>query len=278
MILIFPGGRVSSAQLKTVAKIVSAREEDGFADITACANLRLPGFSDERMPEVRRQMEEAGLAASDTESPPEPSEDILGVRQQDEELFSLGIPVLAGRLTASQIRKFADITERNGSGSLRLTPLQNVFLPDIPKEKVAHVLEGLDGVGLRVNASVFHLGLVVCGAGDKALGGDLADYLEKQVPLAQPLKIHLSDSSCGCAHSSSAEIGLEGQGTLTVRVGGFTAPGVPARQVKFRLEKLLMAYKRGRSADESFTQFCQRAGDAELARLLSDEEPEAAPG
>jgi len=172
------------------------------------------------------------------------------------------------------MRKAADVAERNGDGSLRLTTRQNLLIPNVPKEKVAHVLEGLDAVGLRVSGSAFRRGLVCCSS-EKTGAMELVDYLEKQVPLEEPLSIHLSDSPCACAHSPVAQIGLEGVETVEVRIGGFIAHAVPAGELKVRLEKFLVRYKRKRQPQESFSDFCLRAGNEELDRLLSDDPPKS---
>ncbi len=272
-----PGGHLTSLQLKLIAKIAADEGRD-FADLTAHREIELPGLSSDRLPEILQSFGEAGLCAeqdSPADNPPEDTGDPIGVLEQEETgLFTLGMSVLAGRLNSDQMRKAADVAERNGDGSLCLTTRQNLLIPNVPKEKVAHALEGLDAVGLRVSGSAFRRGLVCCSSA-KAGAIELVDYLEKQVPLEEPLSIHLSDSACACAHSPVAQIGLEGVETVEVRVGGFTAHGIPAGELKLRLEKLLVRYKRKRQPQESFNDFCLRAGNEELARLLSDDPPQS---
>ena len=268
-----PGGHLTSSQLKLISKI-AAEEGRDFADLTARQEIQLPGISSDRLPDVLRLLEEAALSAQDSTidvPPTESGRDPLGVLEQEQaDLFTIGIPVLAGRLKTAQMRKAADVAERYGDASLRQTTRQNLLIPNIPKERVVQVMEGLDAVGLRVSASVFHRGLVCC-SDEKTKAVDLVDYLEKQVPLEEPLSIHLSDSACACVHSPVAQIGLEGVETYEVKVGGFTARGLPAGEIKYRLEKLLVRYKQKRQPQESFSDFCRRIGDEELARLLSDD-------
>ena len=264
---------MTSAQLKLIAKI-AAEEGRDFADLTAQQEIQLPEITSDRLAEILRILGEAGLCLQDSsvEVQPEAGQESIGVLEQPQaELFTLGIWVPAGRLNSAQMRKAADVAERNGDSSLRLTTRQNLVIPNVPKEKVAHVLEGLDAVGLRVSASAFRRGLICCSPA-KARAMDLVEHLEKQVPLEEPLSIHLSDSACACAHSPVAQIGLEGIETYEVRVGSFTARAVPAGEIKYRLERLLVAYKRKRQPQESFGDFCRRVGDAELSRLLSAEE------
>ena len=274
MILTVPDGRLSSTQLKAVAKVAAEQGRD-FADLTTRQEIRLPGIPSEPPPELLQLLAERGLSSQiPSEDPPQNPRDPIGVLEQEEAgLFTLGMPVLAGRLSGNQMRKAADVAERYGDGSLRLTTQQNLVIPGVAKEKVAQALEALDGVGLRVSISPICRGLICCSA-EKGMAMELVGYLEKQVPLDEPLGIHVSDSACSCPQAPAAQIRLEGVETCDLTAGGFTALGIPARQVKYRLEKLLVGYKKNRCPSEVFVDFCRRVGDEELARLLSDDREE----
>jgi len=270
-----PGGHLTSAQLKLIAKI-AAEEGRDFADLTARQEIQLPGISSDRFPDVLRVLEEAGLFAQDSSAgipPLESGRDPVGVLEQEEDgLFTIGLPVLAGRLAHLSGVEAADVAERYGNASLCLTTRQSLLIPNIPKERVVQVMEGLEAVGLKVSGSALRRGLICC-SDEKTKAVDLVDYLEKQVLWEEPLSIHLSDSACACAYSPVAQIGLEGVETYEVKIDGFTAPRVPAGEIKYRLEKLLVACKRNRQPQESFNDFCRRVGQEELARLLSDDPP-----
>ena len=276
MILPFTGGRVSSAQLKAVAKAVSELADD-FADLTTRQEIQLPDIPADRSPEILGFLQAAGLSSADSaasvvSSAPENSRDPLGVWEQAEgNLFTLGVSVLAGRLTGNQTRKTADVAERYGDGSLLLTLRQNLLIPNIPKEKVAQALESLDTAGLRVHASAFGRGLVVCGRGNRVRAQELVFHLEKQVPLEGIFRIHWSALPCDCPESPVADVRVEGERLLHLALGGFVVRDIPAGQLKIRFEQLLAGYKRKRKEEEAFSDFCRRAGEEELARLLSDD-------
>ena len=203
----------------------------------------------------------------------------IGVHEQAEPgLFSIGISVLAGRLTIAQMRKVADMAERHGDGTIRLTARQNLLLLNIPKEKVASVLEGLGPVGLKASVSTIAGSLLACA--EKEFCRELIRYLEGRVLLDEPIQIHVSDRSNPCAHSAiTPEIALQGnqsgaESAPSETFDIFTYSGRPllqnvsASEVRIRLEHLLVGYKKRRKAGESFSQFCQRVGGAQLLQIL----------
>ena len=257
--LTLPGGGLSSLQLKTVAQIASELELEFFVLSTGRA-LDLPGLSAGRTVGLLPRLAETGFSAQELPagcpgmaSSAVPDPDGVGVREQDSGgLFTVGVPVLAGKLSAAQMRKAADLAERHADGRLRITSRQHLLLLNVPKEKVIQVLEGLESVGLRVAASVYRRGFTACAevAEERACG--LLDYLEKQVPWKDPLRIHISDGGCNCEQLLEAEIGLRSAHVQSedrmidayqCAVGGRPvpeAPAVPAGLVKYRLEKLLI--------------------------------------
>ena len=288
--LIPPGGRLTSSQLKAIAQIASELELE-FAALTPGRALDLPGISASQAAELLPKLAEAGLSAQEVpagcpglEAASAPDPDCVGVREQEQtDLFTIGVPVPAGRLSLSQMRKAADLAERYAGGSLRITSRQNLLLPDVPKERVVQLLEGLESVDLRVAASVYRRGLTVCAGGVEDRAKELLDYLERQVPLKEPLRIHISEGGCNCERVLEAEIGLratrvqaeermiEAYGLSVDGSPVLGAPPIPAGLVKVRLENLLVRYKRDRGSGEPFREFCRRLGGEELARLLSEE-------
>ncbi len=294
----FPGGRLSSAVLRQAAKI--AEKGSAFADLTTAQELQLNGLplSDRR--ELLELLESSGLRSLEAgETALEPIGCPLtragagegfdsGVREQPEpDRFTLAIPVMAGRLDADQMRKAADLSERHADGSLGLTPRQNLLLLNVPKDKVAQVLEGLEAVHLSVRAAAAARAMVLCPSGQPGgtgktdaagLAGEWASYLDQRVPLDQSFTIHTAGEG-GCPDSSAAEIGLqEREGTWDIRIEGRpAAEGVAAHQVRFRLEQLLVGFKRDRASGETLRQFFGRVGEEEIKRLLSESEACALP-
>lgn len=275
----FPGGFLSAAQLKEVVKLAAEKGCD-FAELTTFQGLQLYGVPPEsEMPPPNGEgCPLAGTNAAETLD--------SGVYQQDQsELFTIGIPILAGRIETDQMRKVADLSERYTGGTLRLTPRQNLLFLDVPKERVAQILEGLEAVHLSARTSAVARALVLCPGGEPAQPGkpeitrlakELVSYLEKRVPMDQPFTIHMSGVDGGCARHEVAEIGLQGRETFDLWVGGRpTARQIPAGQVRFRIEQLLMGYKRGREPGESLKAFCARTSEETLSQLLADQPVDA---
>src|SRR5688500_8464501 len=96
------------------------------------------------------------------------TEDQTGIRQQNEELFSVGIPLVLGRLSDEQIRKAADACERYGNGTVRFPSGSLLLFPDIQKDKVSNLLEGLQTVGLNLNVPALLRGVSACAEGKAA--------------------------------------------------------------------------------------------------------------
>ena len=233
---------MTSAELRLIAKSAADRGED-FADISS----------------------------------QEPSADLLpdriGVHEQAEiGLFSIGILVLAGRLSLTQIKKIADLAERHGDGTIRLTPQHNLLFLNVPKEKVALILEGLAPVGLKAAASPMARGLMACA--EKEFCRELIQYLERRIPLEEPIQLHVSDGSGRCAHpAAQIELMLDPSGGAgSIAVGSFILRQVARPEVKVRLEQLMVGYKKQRKAGERFDDFCRRIGNGRLQELLKGPE------
>lgn len=241
-------------------------------------------------------LEETGPYADPADS----YKDHVGVHEQKQPgLFYVGVPVVIGRVSGNQMRKVADLSERCGDQTVRLTVRQNLLILNVPKEKVANVLEGLESVGLGVNASPIARGVLACTGVEfcklavtetKARAKEIIEYLQTRVLLTEPLRIHVTGCPNNCAQASIAHIGLQGSRVAVgetsvesydVAVGGqlgsqrafnhFVVRKIPATQVKFRLEKLLIEYKKRRQSGELFNRFCERLGDAAIAQILAEE-------
>ena len=111
-----------------------------------------------------------------------------------------------GRIDASQLAALADIAERDGDGSLRLTPWQGVLLPNIANARAAAVRDAVAALGLRVDANEPLTQLVACTGSAACIKGQ-ADTKADARRLAELLRagsarpqVHLS----GCARSCSS--------------------------------------------------------------------------
>jgi ferredoxin-nitrite reductase len=217
----------------------------------------------------------------------------LGVwRQKQVGLSYVGVVLPLGRWTLEQVRGLSSIASEYGSGSIRLTPWQNALVPDIRDEDVAEVQGLIEGLGLSVGANHLNELLTACagssgcqfGATDtQADALALADYLESQFQLDQPLNIHVSGCDKSCAQHYQADIALWGCPKTGDRLPGYRlcvsggaerfgreltdylAPG----DVKRSIESLIRTYREQRaSPQESFRTFTDRQSLVQLQQVL----------
>ena len=115
------------------------------------------------------------------------------------------------------MRGLAEIAERFGSGTIRLTVWQNLLISDIADRDVGVCIAAIDALGLGVEASAIRRGLVACtgNAGCKFAASNtkghalrLADYLEARVAVDLPINIHLTGCHHSCAQHYVGDIGL----------------------------------------------------------------------
>lgn len=224
-------------------------------------------------------------------------------RQKQPGLNYLGLVLPVGRLTSEQMRGLAEIAERFGSGTLRLTVWQNLLISDVADRDVGICIAAVNALGLGVEASAIRRGLVACtgNAGCKFAASNtkghalrLADHLEPRVPVDTPVNIHLTGCHHSCAQHYVGDVGLlackvdrgeeEVEGYHVFIGGGAAstaeqamareyAPSVAFDDLPAMIERLLAAYlAHRRDSDETFFAFCRRHDVATL-RLLADQAP-----
>jgi ferredoxin-nitrite reductase len=221
----------------------------------------------------------------------------IGVHAQKQAGLSyLGIVLPVGRITSEQMRGLAEIAERFGSGTLRLTVWQNLLISDVADQDVGVCIAALQAMGIGVEASAIRRGLVACtgNAGCKFAASNtkghalrLADYLEARLAVDLPINIHLTGCHHSCAQHYVGDIGLlackveQGEDSVEgyhVYIGGGAAStneqamareyarSVPFDEVPPLIEKLLRTWLRHRAGPtETFFEFCRRSEIQALA-------------
>jgi ferredoxin-nitrite reductase len=202
-----------------------------------------------------------------------------------------------GKMTAPQLRGIADIAEHYGSGTIRLTPWQNVIISDIPAAMHSQVDEALADIGLTTRVTQARAGMVACtgNTGCKFAASDtkrhalaIADHLDSVLQLDTPLNLHLTGCPHSCAQHYVGDIGLLGakvaegdaqlEGYHLFVGGGFAEQralgrevlrDIRADEVPGVVERLLRAYmERRRSSAELFHEFT-RALSTESLRAIA---------
>ncbi len=219
-------------------------------------------------------------------------------RQRQPGLNYVGVVVPVGRLSVKQMRRLAELSRNYGSGEVRLTPWQNLIIPNVPDGFVETVKRNLVRMGLHHEATAVSGGLVACtgnqgckwaATNTKGQAVELARYLEKKFTLDQPLNIHLTGCPNSCAQHYMGDIGLLGtkvgsdkrEGYHVFVGGGFgemqavgreVFRGVEFESLKPTIEKMLRGYLRRREGRESFQAFSQRHDLKTLQEIFSNDE------
>jgi ferredoxin-nitrite reductase len=218
----------------------------------------------------------------------------LGVHQQSQpDRYYLGVVLLLGRWNRSQVRGLAEIADRYGSGNIRLTPWQNIILPDIQGIDLERVQALITDLGLIHTANHPSSLLRACagstgckfGATDTQQDAiDLSNYLVANYKLDLPLNIHFSGCDRSCAQHDRADITLWGDNKNPDLPGRYriSIEGVPAAfepelsdillpaQIPIAIGKLIDAYHYQRlNPQESFQAFISRQSLSQLQQIFN---------
>ena len=219
--------------------------------------------------------------------------------QKDRGRVYCGVALPVGRMTSAQLRGLADIAERFGSATLRLTVWQNLLVSDIAAGNEAAVEEALRAMGLTSRVSAARSGIVACtgNTGCKFAASDtkrhalaIADHLDGALELDSPVNIHVTGCPNSCAQHYIGDIGLLGakvasgeqqiEGYHLFVGGGFGAQralgreilrDIPAEETPRVVERLLRASK-----NEPFHDFARRRTPEALRAIAMGEVMESA--
>ncbi len=217
--------------------------------------------------------------------------------QKQEGLGYVGVALPVGKATAPQMQGLADIAERFGSGTIRLTAWQNLLISDIRRPDIEQVKAAIRDLALDWSANSIRAGLIACtgntgckfsATNTKYDAERIAEYVESRLELDQPINIHLTGCHHSCAQHYIGDIGLlackvsisddeEAEGYHIYVGGGYGAERRLAVEVQRNvlagnaprfIETLLRAYLTHRSRGESFSDFARRHSKDELLELF----------
>jgi dissimilatory sulfite reductase (desulfoviridin) alpha/beta subunit len=141
------------------------------------------------------------------------------MRQKQKNNFSLRLRVVGGNLTAKQLAKIAEVSDRFGDGYVHLTSRQSVEIPFIKLDQIDEVKETLaqgdvePGVcGPRVRTITACQGEAVCPSGcidTYALAKELDDrYFARELP--HKFKFGVTGCQNNCLKSEENDVGVKG--------------------------------------------------------------------
>jgi sulfite reductase (ferredoxin) len=266
----------------------------GYRRLRSRARLKflVADWGTERFREVLEK-EYLGEALPDGPEPPAPppgSRDHVGVHEQQDGRYYLGVAPHVGRTSGTQLWQVADLAEAYGSGRIRTTTQQKLLILDVPGDRVADLAEELAGRDLQVSPSAFRRGTMACTGIEfcklaivetKQRAQDLYAELDRRLPgFDTPISINVNGCPNSCARFQIADIGLKGsivdggegfQVHLGGSLGNDPAFGRKLRGLKVTadgladyVERVLRNYLAGRAEGEQFATWARRADEGLL--------------
>jgi len=229
--------------------------------------------------------------------------DHVGVHEQNDGNYYVGLNVLVGRMGADDTLELADLAKQYGSGEVRLTQRQNIIVTDVPEENLDALLEEPLLDTYEPDPHPFMRGSIAC-TGTEFCSLSIVETKNRQVRYARWLKnnvdvpegvedfhIHLSGCTASCAQPQIADISLRGMKTrkdgdaveaLDIGLGGglgedpqfadWIEMRVPADEVPGYIRNLLATYEDEREDGQSFREFVAERDEDELSDLAEPEE------
>ncbi len=222
-----------------------------------------------------------------------------GIQQQSQEgRFYFNIPIFGGRLSSEDMLFFAEIADNYGSGELRLTPTQNIIIPDIENKDEARIK--LEKQSFKFNGPKLKWSSIGCSSDfcgktiephAKQITKNIVNHLIKSfnIDILDEAGIIIQANGCPnhCCASSLAEIGLSGMiskiaGEKTqaynIILGGGVGPeaklgrvierGIPHYQIVEKIDSIIGNYLKNKNDEEKFRDFCNRHSEEDLKNYL----------
>src|SRR3954466_11185451 len=159
----------------------------------------------------------------DCPSPPAPtgSPDHVGVHEQKDGRFYVGVAPTVGRISGTLLSRRGDLVEQYGAGGGRLTAPQKLVVLGVDASQVNSLVAALDEIGLSARPSYWRRATMACTGIEfcklaivdtKQRATDLVAELEKRFPdLDVPITVNVNGCPNACARTQVADIGLKGQ-------------------------------------------------------------------
>jgi sulfite reductase (ferredoxin) len=233
----------------------------------------------------------------DCESPavPERQGDHIGVHEQKDGKFFVGVAPVVGRVDGEILSGLGDLVERYGATGARLTAYQKLVVLGVDGADTDDFLADLERIGLTATPSNWRRNTMACTGIEycklaivetKARAKDLITELERRFPeLDTPISVNVNGCPNSCARTQVADIGLKGQLVLDedgnqvegfqVHLGGglgltetfgrkLRAHKVTSKSLDDYVTNVVDAYLADRTDGESFAAWAARADDALL--------------
>ncbi|EJR03322.1 nitrite/sulfite reductase [Bacillus cereus] len=222
-----------------------------------------------------------------------------GVQDQKQEgLKYVGFNVPVGRLHAEEMFEIARIAKQYGNGQIRTCNSQNFIIPNVPPENVAGLLSEplFEAISANPKSFIGHAvsctGIEYCNLAlveTKERLRKIAEYLDTQIVLDVPVRIHMVGCPNSCGQRQIADIGLQGIKLKTkekgiveafeIYVGGTLLDGgayneklkgkIDGEDLPDVLVSFLSYFQKNKLLAETFYDFVGRVGVEELQIVLN---------
>ncbi|WP_116951435.1 nitrite/sulfite reductase [Jiangella endophytica] len=280
------------------AGVVGIFRDYGYRRLRHRARLKflVDDWGAEKFRDVLESDEYLGRKLIDGPPPPGHVEPIdhVGIHEQKDGRFYVGVAPLVGRVSGSMLSKLADVVEAHGSGRLRTTPHQKLVILDVDGDQVESLVTALDAIGLQARPSVFRRNTMACTGLEycklaivetKQLAVDTVAELEQRLAdltkqLDVPISLHINGCPNSCARIQVADIGLKGQVVkgeegFQVHLGGglgldagfgrkLRGLKVTAAELPEYVERVVRRFIDDRTDGERFAQWVARADEEAL--------------
>ncbi|WP_375432618.1 nitrite/sulfite reductase [uncultured Friedmanniella sp.] len=226
---------------------------------------------------------------------PTVSGDHVGVHQQQDGRWFVGLATAAGRTNGANLVRLAEIAEAHGSSRIRTTPMQKLLVLDLEESQLDSLQAACEEIGLSARPDGWRRSVMACTGIEfcklaivetKARAVRLVEDLETRLgALDSPITVHLNGCPNSCARIQVADIGLKGQLVpgpdgrqvegFQVHLGGglgldagfgrkLRGHKVTADELADYVERLAKAFVAERSEGERFAQWVARADESVL--------------
>ncbi|EJS10008.1 nitrite/sulfite reductase [Bacillus mycoides] len=222
-----------------------------------------------------------------------------GVQDQKQAgLKYVGFNVPVGRLHAEEMFEIARIAKQYGNGQIRTCNSQNFIIPNVLPENVAGLLSEplFEAISANPKSFIGHAvsctGIEYCNLAlveTKERLRKIAEYLDTQIALDVPVRIHMVGCPNSCGQRQIADIGLQGIKLKTkekgiveafeIYVGGTLLDGgayneklkgkIDGEDLPDVLVSFLSYFQKNKLLAETFYDFVGRVGVEELQIVLN---------
>lgn len=298
---------IAPDQVWPVAKAVSEiYRDEGYRNKRTRARFKflVADWGAERMTaEVEDRVGYKLRAHTDFVFPRDQESDHMGIHPQKQAgLFWVGVCFPGGRIREGVLAKVGAIADRyceSGKAMIRLTNKQNLVILNVPEANLPAMKAEMDVLGLEYAPSNFRKGCVSC-TGIEFCNLAVAETKNRMISLVGQLeersgwykdkiRVHFSGCPSSCGQHQIADIGFRGARTkvdgkvheaydlfVAGRLGenrrfnDLLKGKILASDVDVVIDSLLRTYTDNKNEDETFSEYCERAGKAELLTALPE--------